>query len=275
LKLVEESDVLAPILTDVFTLDVIAEMLPTPLYFTDYLVKRARVAGRLNISHELVGLSWYLKKNLHIEEDEFFMVTDDIMVELDLAMAVRRLGIEGEATPSGQLTRFAGTPAGKILDHVNTSDRPDVHRLGELILGMGSDAAETLNDGIRRVLAASKRDGRKHNVTMGLQGGGGITIHCNPEEAEEATRLLASHAAMRKYVQKADRWYGVLIDVQGEPMFLTGLEFPWTFDSELEADARPFRVRSVTHSFIGKRKIGRNEPCPCGSGKKYKKCCLH
>ncbi|HCS75454.1 MAG TPA: hypothetical protein DIW17_16465 [Clostridiales bacterium] len=20
-------------------------------------------------------------------------------------------------------------------------------------------------------------------------------------------------------------------------------------------------------------KIGRNEPCPCGSGKKYKKCC--
>jgi hypothetical protein len=23
-----------------------------------------------------------------------------------------------------------------------------------------------------------------------------------------------------------------------------------------------------------KEKIGRNEPCPCGSGKKYKKCCL-
>jgi len=23
------------------------------------------------------------------------------------------------------------------------------------------------------------------------------------------------------------------------------------------------------------RRIGRNEPCPCGSGKKYKKCCLH
>jgi uncharacterized protein YecA (UPF0149 family) len=22
------------------------------------------------------------------------------------------------------------------------------------------------------------------------------------------------------------------------------------------------------------KKIGRNAPCPCGSGKKYKKCCL-
>lgn len=24
---------------------------------------------------------------------------------------------------------------------------------------------------------------------------------------------------------------------------------------------------------IASRKIGRNDPCPCGSGKKYKKCC--
>jgi uncharacterized protein YecA (UPF0149 family) len=25
--------------------------------------------------------------------------------------------------------------------------------------------------------------------------------------------------------------------------------------------------------FASKQKVGRNEPCPCGSGKKYKKCC--
>jgi uncharacterized protein len=23
------------------------------------------------------------------------------------------------------------------------------------------------------------------------------------------------------------------------------------------------------------KKVGRNDPCPCGSGKKYKRCCLH
>ncbi|NGX53484.1 MAG: hypothetical protein K1000chlam4_00196, partial [Chlamydiae bacterium] len=23
------------------------------------------------------------------------------------------------------------------------------------------------------------------------------------------------------------------------------------------------------------KKVGRNDPCPCGSGKKYKKCCKH
>ncbi|MBS9767453.1 MAG: SEC-C domain-containing protein [Flavobacteriaceae bacterium] len=25
---------------------------------------------------------------------------------------------------------------------------------------------------------------------------------------------------------------------------------------------------------ISNKKVGRNDPCPCGSGKKYKKCCL-
>ena len=28
------------------------------------------------------------------------------------------------------------------------------------------------------------------------------------------------------------------------------------------------------HSTVQREKVGRNEPCPCGSGRKYKKCCL-
>ena len=27
------------------------------------------------------------------------------------------------------------------------------------------------------------------------------------------------------------------------------------------------------NTVINTKKVGRNEPCPCGSGKKYKKCC--
>ena len=31
----------------------------------------------------------------------------------------------------------------------------------------------------------------------------------------------------------------------------------------------------VSFSEHRRKKIGRNDPCPCGSGKKYKNCCLH
>jgi len=32
-------------------------------------------------------------------------------------------------------------------------------------------------------------------------------------------------------------------------------------------------VRTVQQVVRGTAKVGRNDPCPCGSGKKYKKCC--
>jgi preprotein translocase subunit SecA len=37
--------------------------------------------------------------------------------------------------------------------------------------------------------------------------------------------------------------------------------------------ARPAAPRAEPRAADG-QKVGRNDPCPCGSGKKYKKCCL-
>lgn len=34
-------------------------------------------------------------------------------------------------------------------------------------------------------------------------------------------------------------------------------------------------IYHILHSPIRSRKVSRNDPCPCGSGKKYKKCCLN
>lgn len=40
-----------------------------------------------------------------------------------------------------------------------------------------------------------------------------------------------------------------------------------------KADQRRPKLASSQGSLGGKTKVGRNDPCPCGSGKKYKKCC--
>jgi uncharacterized protein YecA (UPF0149 family) len=34
------------------------------------------------------------------------------------------------------------------------------------------------------------------------------------------------------------------------------------------------RIQRDTHAVPRHNKVGRNDPCPCGSGRKYKKCCL-
>ena len=39
----------------------------------------------------------------------------------------------------------------------------------------------------------------------------------------------------------------------------------WVYTGALQPQGQPFRRETP--------KVGRNDPCPCGSGKKYKKCC--
>lgn len=39
----------------------------------------------------------------------------------------------------------------------------------------------------------------------------------------------------------------------------------WLFDSSITPEKNPIKREGV--------KVGRNDPCPCGSGKKFKKCC--
>jgi len=52
----------------------------------------------------------------------------------------------------------------------------------------------------------------------------------------------------------------------------------WKYTIELEPD-KPEDIKALevllnpVKTKIAEKKVGRNESCPCGSGKKYKKCC--
>ena len=85
-----------------FLIDMITEMLPSPLRVLDYLIKRSDYGDSLFSNHELVILSTYIKQNLYFDEDPaLIMLDDDISVDLELAMLARRDGYEGEVTPEG------------------------------------------------------------------------------------------------------------------------------------------------------------------------------
>lgn len=45
-------------------------------------------------------------------------------------------------------------------------------------------------------------------------------------------------------------------------------------DVSAQMDARRQELERLGHTFEKRTSIGRNTSCPCGSGRKYKKCCL-
>lgn len=50
-------------------------------------------------------------------------------------------------------------------------------------------------------------------------------------------------------------------------------DLPEWGDILTESQRRDIRMRYNLDSRATSEKVGRNDPCPCGSGKKYKKCC--
>jgi hypothetical protein len=250
LKRSEEPWVKNPIIMDLFTLDAITEFLRSPLYLIDYFAKRSLLFDKVLSSHELVLLAYHLRGNLFVPEDvSLLFVEDDFMIELDLAMAVRRRGLPGPDTPSGILTRDLHNPLGRILAGADKTDRPEVHQLGELILNLSSSAWDNINRWVRGLAAQSRSDHKNHDVTVPLEdGGAGLTIHCNDLQQSDAFKKLVSHCEIRKYVHKADRWFGVCVSPEDEDVrFAVGSVGPWKFRPELEDEAAALKVRSAGH----------------------------
>lgn len=272
-----------PIITDIFFLDVLSEILETPLQFINYLELRTKFDKQLLVNQELTTLGYHLKHNLWLE-DKYNMVNlgDDFTSSLDIAMSVRRLGVPGERTPKGILTRFQGTPIGRLISEFEANGAPELVGIGMLLLQLSSDAAKHINKGIDKLVRQAAKDGRLHDISLptGVEKSG-FTIHVSPFPDEVARARLHTHCGIRKYDAKADEWFGLLLapgtgDVRGA----LAIKGKWKPDADMERalDAWPKKpmvpIETLSRGTL-RSKVGRNDKCPCDSGKKYKKCCLN
>jgi hypothetical protein len=282
---VETTDAIPPpFVLDVFTLDAMTEMLDTPLFLLSYIDRRVKYSDRLMASHELTILSYHIKQSLWLSDEyNLVMLEDDISTDLDLAMLARREGIPARKTPDGILTRLRATTVGGFVQQIET--RPDAKTidLGFMLLTISEDSAADISRGINRLAEMARADGTNHDISAGFDAGAtGLTVHCNDDPLNEAVPRLEAHCYLRKYSRKARTWFGVCVRPSEMSMrFGVNLDFPWERDHEMEAAAKAMPkshglaelLGATTRKHRRKRKPGRNEPCLCGSGKKYKKCC--
>ncbi|WP_174263652.1 SEC-C metal-binding domain-containing protein [Hyphomicrobium sp. CS1BSMeth3] len=269
----------AALVIDVFALDAMTEMLAAPLHMLSYIDLRARFSSKITAMHEHMMLSYHLKRNLWVDDEyDSMSLEDNIAADLDIAMAVRREGLPGRRTPVGILTRLVNTPVGKIVAEIEARADPSTIGLGLLLVQMNERSADDLNRGIRLALNAAARDGRNHDITLGFgTASSGITIHCNPAPDPEAAEALRRHCEARKYSSKARTWFGLVLRPDtGTTRFGLQLDFPWSSDPHMDAVVRhlPQGKKDIRLRPLARHKPGRNDPCPCGSGRKYKRCCM-
>jgi SEC-C motif len=201
---------------------------------------------------------------------------DDISADLDVAMSVRRNNVPGKRTPEGILTRIANTSVGRILKEIDTRADPQTPDLGFMLLTLGENAILKISKAIDAITERTRSDGQSHDVSVPPdEAGAGLTIHCNDDPLPASGPRLLNYSTARKYTLKVDEWHGVCLwPRDGTVRFGVSLNYKWKPDAEMDRlTSNLLRLTPFEDLFSRpRRKVGRNDPCPCNSGLKYKKC---
>ncbi|MCX6878804.1 MAG: SEC-C metal-binding domain-containing protein [Verrucomicrobia bacterium] len=99
---------------------------------------------------------------------------------------------------------------------------------------------------VSRYTGSRKRQKAKNMPKLGTKGHPAVVRVATQERAEEIVAIC-----------NANGWQVVIGLEPGKPEDISDIE-------RLRNPPEPFRAEPTT---------GRNDPCPCGSGKKFKKCC--
>jgi hypothetical protein len=256
LKYKTTEKIVAPLVSDVFMLDVMTEFLDTPLRCLSYLDLRARAGDNVMSSHEITTLAYHLKRNLWLGEYDFMQLHDDISVDVDIAMAVRRDGVDGEKTPRGILTFLEGRSLGKIIEDLNAMASPWATAAGLELLKLGSEAAGDLCTAIDRLADQATRGKNGSSSLAFSKEKTGLTIQCNNEPTLDAVVALKQHCEVRKYGQKAASWVGLLIEPgTGKLRHCLVLDAPWKEDPELAKAAARLTAAQPVQSVKEAKKI--------------------
>jgi len=92
--------------------------------------------------------------------------------------------------------------------------------------------------------------------------GGALNEELDMEEMDENTLIDVSF--------EFENLFNKMVEYKAEHLY-TLPEWSGIFDEAAQKEM--VRVQKASGTVVKDKKIGRNDPCPCGSGKKYKKCC--
>lgn len=234
---------------NVHDFDIISQHLSKPYEFIDYIYKRINHVKRYFVSDELDYLGMYLHDLLNRDFSDFGLVYID-----------------------DQLPYFEGYYYGKdkkdrihlvgeyqnILDQIGALSFDHQMVMIQELLNADVDfqkkTASSFDALCSEVRLSSPKKVKMFSIPYLHRSNKKILssfiITDSGESESDAQREITPLLEKRRATEKPE--YHFLIDVN--------------------AKCKITRVRCI--EIMSFRKIGRNEPCPCGSGKKYKKCCL-
>lgn len=265
----------------VFDLELVLFYLDNPYDFLYYVRQRIDLMDYFNANEEIHFLAYHLLNKLWKDPKADFILIDTSLGQLiDRNYYPFKLGIETSSENDKIKNRWKNEDFETLCNQISELNSPKAIDVIFHLLDWSTQSRENLVNQINRIKEQTKIDNSWHNFSIiagpNVSSFGLSFISWENNNPDELMEILLKLSKGRKYKSKADHWIGIGC-LRDSNRLVDGFvlnETKWKFDESLEEDIKwMFEGKNKgTHIKLGK-KIGRNEPCLCCSGKKYKYCC--
>ena len=273
--------------TSVDNLRVYADIFENPLHFLHYAEQRneAFKSDIIQVDDELDHLGLYLKHNHYSTHIAKIRGNSDVRINFAGCRAkIDKFFLERMRDPKYPNSLKQDTPSRlvEIVDWLATSSKAGRAKMASYLLDLCGDERNRMAEYIDNELELQPRIRRPKPCSS--HGGNIIsyTIFCYTDKwAPRNTEIALSHTKEVMFLAKETERLLLELSYAGNGD-LQDVEWKWVNTSSissaelasLEVKAEELRRTKIKSAKSTRGKIGRNDPCPCGSGKKYKRCCL-
>lgn len=274
----------APVWTiSVDDLRVFADVIDSPLVFCHFLEERARafLSPALQTDDELDHLALYLAHNHYSKYAEDFGFDTPVRWHGYREGLDRFFSSKVGGEPADQPGQPIPSRLKEIIDVLASANISGRCKAAAWLLDMGGDFRDQSNALINQTLEEQEQVRRPKPVTC--IGDIPVTFYCSIDGViKHDSHLVRMHTLATLRLSHESERLALKLDYSSDkklqavtPIFFSAKDISADEESELNDYAQRMVERRFNARLKkgGKRKIGRNELCPCGSGKKYKKCC--
>jgi hypothetical protein len=264
-------------------LRVYADVFSNPLMFLHYVEQRMRASqsGSIQAEDEMDHLGLYLRHNMYLEYAR--QLSADTMIQWHgYRSRIDRYFTKMITEPGSVDPLRQGMPHRllEMLDTLLAGNKPGCRKVSSMLLDRGGELRTRLTLGIDEAL--QQQAAVRRPKPLSVHGETKITLFCWQEGVVARNeRLAADHA--RAVMLAADDQERLLLELLFDATGrLVDIHFAFLEAAEMSESARvvfapkvdELRRNRISAAITGRGKLSRNEPCPCGSGRKYKRCCI-
>ena len=275
-----------PIMMSIFDLDVVCFYLRDRFELLYYLRQRSNHTEYFRADSEMALLGCHLNEKLFPEEDYTLKYLDPSYAQLiDANFQVARGGLPGDGVPDRLFHKWKNEVFDKLVDDIKlAANQPSRQKVAAedllfFLYDLAGEGADNLVNLVNRQKRATLLDGKMHDGRVPLpRHKKGVTFVSFPEptspmELDIFSQRFRAIALLHKYKSEADEWIvfsvlcrkfsGIRLLRVHKRAMATG------FRNGHSSPIPPQPRQGHQHK---RKKLGRNQRCPCGSGKKFKRC---